>query len=69
MDQPSVTPDGLTTDNSSCMFSDSLSSKIDLTFTSRGLHIENLNVRHVKPKMDELKLTIGTDIHGICETF
>ena len=41
----------------------------DLTFTSRGLHRENLNVRHVKPKMDELKLTIGTDILGIFETF
>ena len=46
---------------------------VDLTFTSEGLHIANLNVRHFLPKMDELTLMIGTengpDIIGICETF
>ena len=54
-------------------FSDSLSTQVDLTFTSKGLHIANFNVRHFLPKMDELTLTIGTengpDIIGICETF
>ena len=73
IDQPSVTPDSKTTDNSSSKFSDSLSTQVDLTFTSKGLHIANLNVRHFLPKMDELTLTIGTengpDIIGICETF
>ena len=73
LDQPSVTPDSQTTDNSSSKFSDSLSTQVDLTFTSKGLHIANLNVRHFLPKMDELTLTIGTengpDIIGICETF
>ena len=72
IDQPSVTPDSQTTDNSSSKFSDSLSTQVDLTFTSKGLHIANLNVRHFLPKMDELTLMIGTengpDIIGICET-
>ena len=69
IDQPSVTPDSQTTDNSSSKFSDSLSTQVDRTFTSKGLH----NVRHFLPKMDELTLMIGTengpDIIGICETF
>ena len=73
IDQPSVTPDSQTTENSSSKFSDSLSTQVDLTFTSKGLHIANLNVRHFLPKMDELTLTIGTengpDIIGLCETF
>ena len=73
IDQPSVTPDSQTTDNSSSKFSDSLSTQVDLTFTSKGLHIANLNVRHFLPKMDDLTLMIGTengpDIIGICETF
>ena len=73
IDQPSVTPDSQTTDNSSSKFSDSLSTQVDLTFTSKGLHIANLNVRNFLPKMDELTLTIGTEngpnISGICETF
>ena len=73
IDQHSVTPDSQTTDNSSSKFSNSLSTQVDLTFTSKGLHIANLNVRHYSPKMDELTLTIctenGPDIIGICETF
>ena len=67
-----VPPDNQTTDNCSSKFSDSLSTQVDLTFTSKGLHIANLNVRHFFPKMYQLKLTIGTDngpdILGICET-
>ena len=74
IDQSSVTPDDQTTDNSSSMFSDILSSQVDLSFTSKVLHhIANLNIRHFLAIMDELKLTIGTDngpeILGICETF
>ena len=46
---------------------------MDLTYTSKGLRIANLNIRHILPKIDELQLTIGSengpDIVGICETF
>ena len=73
IDQPSVTPDSQNTDNSSSKFSDSLSTQVDLTFNSKGIHIANLNVRQFLPKMDALTLMIGTengpDIIGICETF
>ena len=73
IDQPSATPDSQTTDNSSSKFSDSLSTQVDLTSTSKGLHIANLNVRHFLPKMGKLTLMIGTenglDIIGICESF
>ena len=73
IDQPSVTPDSQITDISSSKFSDSLSTQVDLSFTSKGIHIANLNVRHFLPKMVEITLTIGTkngpDIIGNCETF
>ena len=46
---------------------------MDLTYTSKGLRIANLNIRHILPKIDELQLAIGSengpDIVGICETF
>ena len=46
---------------------------LDLTFTSKGLHFSNLNIRHLVPKLDELRLHLaadnGPDIMGICETF
>ena len=68
IEQPSITPDSQTTDNSSSKFSASLSTQVDLTFTSKGLHIA-LIVRHFLPKMDELTLMMGTengpDIIGI----
>lgn len=45
----------------------------DLIFTSKGLHISNLNIRHIVPKIDELRLMLasekGPDIFGACETF
>ena len=73
IDQPSGTPDSQTTDNCSSKFSDSLSTQVDLTFTSKGLHIANFNVKHFLPKMEELTLMIGNengpDIIGTCETF
>ena len=46
---------------------------IDLKFRSKGLHIANLNVRYLMPKIDELRVTLscenGPDIFGVCETF
>ena len=70
----SISPQSLpiakqTTGNSSSKFSDSLSTQIDLTFTSKGLYIANLNVRHFLRKMDELTLMIGTENGPDCETF
>ena len=70
-------------DDSICSLSDvatpmlSNESKIGLTsefiYTSKGLHIANLNIRHLLPKIDELGIALaeenGPDIIGICETF
>ena len=46
---------------------------VDLTFASKGLHFGNLNIRHLVPKLDELRLALaadsGPDIFGVCETF
>ena len=43
-----------------------------LQFSTKGLHLCNLNIRHILPKLDELRLTmtinIGPDISGLCET-
>ena len=44
-----------------------------LNFSSKGLHSCNLNIRHIIPKLDELRLMIDNgkspDITGFCETF
>ena len=70
-------------DDSICSLSDvatpmlSNESKIGLTsefiYTSKGLHIANLNIRHLLPKIDELGIALaeenGPNIIGICETF
>ena len=46
---------------------------LNLQFSSKGLHLCNLNIRHILPKLDELRLTTainnGPDIFGLCETF
>ena len=46
---------------------------VDLTFASKGLHFGNLNIRHLVPKLDDLRLALaadsGPDIFGVCETF
>ena len=38
-----------------------------------GIHMVNLNIRHLKPKLDEMKLILdqqkNIDIFGLCETF
>ena len=45
----------------------------ELAFSSKGLHVANLNVRHLLSKLDELRLILasktGPDILGLCETF
>ena len=46
---------------------------IELTFESKGLHFCNLNIQHIVPKIDELRITMAhensPDIFGMCETF
>ena len=56
-----------------------MSSEIDpslsnnLIFKSKGLHFCNLNVHHIVPKTDELRISMARDkcpdIFGMCETF
>ena len=45
----------------------------NLTFKSKGLHFCNLNVHHIVPKIDELRISMAhdncPDIFGLCETF
>ena len=45
----------------------------EFRFNSRGIHMGNLNIRHLKPKLDEMKqmlnLSNNNDIFGVCETF
>ena len=33
----------------------------DFVFRSKGLHIANLNVRHLLPKLDELRISMACD--------
>ena len=41
-------------------------------FQHRGIHIVSLNIRHIKPKVDELKILLSElnqiEILGVCET-
>ena len=43
------------------------------SFQSRGIYIVNLNIRHLKPKVDELKVLLPeskqVDVLGVCQTF
>ncbi|MCW4336379.1 MAG: reverse transcriptase domain-containing protein [Candidatus Thiodiazotropha endolucinida] len=45
----------------------------NINFKHRGIHFCNLNIRHLKPKIDDIKLllnqTNSIDVFGICETF
>ena len=44
----------------------------DFKFDHRGIHIVNVNIRHLKPKLDQIKTMLQgsvIDIFGICETF
>ena len=46
---------------------------VDFKFSSKGIHICNLNIRHILPKIDDIRITLssenGPDILGMCETF
>ena len=48
-------------------------SNCELEFKRRGIHIANLNIRHLKPKIDQMKILLdqsnSIDIFGLCETF
>ena len=85
-DQPSVlsndhTSDMATTDSTSSNNvypTDTSNSNIsmsntDFNFSTKGLHIANLNKRQILPKFDELQIILGTanspDRLGIFETF
>ena len=72
--------DAMLDNSSSITLNDMISSRspdternLDLKFTSKTLHFSNLNIRHLVPKLDELRLHLaadnGPDIMGICETF
>ena len=58
------------------MHNDNQSSSLNtckFEYRSRGIHIANLNIRHLKPKVDNLKVLLdqnkSIDILGLCETF
>ena len=44
-----------------------------LKFQRKGMHISNLNIRHLKHKLGDVKLLLNSennvDVFGICETF
>ena len=45
----------------------------EFNFKHRGLHIVNLNIRHLKPKIDDMKVMLSQenciDVFGVNETF
>ena len=45
----------------------------EIIFRSKGLHFCNLNIRHIVPKIDDLRISMAQDscpdILGMCETF
>ena len=45
----------------------------EFKFREKGLHIASLNVQHLFPKLDEIRIILNTenspDIFGISETF
>lgn len=45
----------------------------ELTFSSKGLHFCNLNMQHILPKTEEIRVMMANnkcpDILGLCETF
>ena len=56
--------------DATCM-SQTSSDFIEFDFSSKGLHICNLNVRHILPKIDDIRIVLsskqGSDIVGMCE--
>ena len=49
------------------------SDHLDLPFNSKGLHFCNINIRHILPNIDELRIIMANraspDVLGVCETF
>ena len=45
----------------------------DINFKHRGIYFWNLNIRHLKAKIDDIRIILspenGIDVFGICETF
>ena len=57
-----------------CLNATSPHAKIrELQFSSKGLHLCNLNIQHILPKLNELRVVMaknnGPDIFCVCETF
>ena len=73
MSQDDFLDNSITTSNLSVSSETELDGSTELSFCTKGLHISNLNVRHLIPKLDELRITMAEDkspdILGICETF
>ena len=50
-----------------------LSQPSEFVFCSKGLHFCNLNIRHIVPKLDGLRISMAhencPDVSGMCETF
>ena len=44
-----------------------------MQFEQRGLHVAKVNICHIKPKLDEIKILLSSlakvGILGLCETF
>lgn len=64
----------ISSNNTTCLSTqNSFLSNAELTYSSKGLHICNINIQHVLPKIDELRLIMARekcpDIMGLCETF
>ena len=82
VDQPSVLPENHSSDSltpvSASSFIETSHNSIstvnrEFTFYKKGIHVANLNVWHILPKLDELQRTLGIenspDTLGICEAF
>ena len=46
---------------------------VEFKFTTKELRIENLNIRHILPKIDDIRIVLsneqGPALLGLCETF
>ena len=65
---------GIQTNNPTCVNAKNIDANhTDLMFSPKGLHLCNLNVQRILPKIDELRIIMANDrcpdIMGLCETF
>ena len=79
IDGPSITP-GQNTDNVDNSYTvgathllPATENSLGLPFNSKGLHFCNINIRHILPNIDELRIIMANssspDVLGVCETF